>query len=165
MTHVDYPVKLNHFAKCHDLNRKVPITELKHTMIIVYDISCWHVRNEDHRFVCGDLYNGFSLVDTGLTGSHLGIQLLNVFSLCQGTLVGTKTSLGKFVNALIGSWSSGLNHIQNSAFIWRKSNNLTGKFSAQKGSLAGGLFIILRKQEYWYVSKSFNIVSNRQTTR
>lgn len=79
---------------------------------------------------------------TSGTSSLLGIDLLDVFSLGQGTLVGTETSLGKLVHALIGRGSSSLDHIQNSAFIGCQSNNLTGNFSAQKSSFGSGLVVI-----------------------
>ncbi len=85
------------------------------------------------------LNNGICLVGTGGTSSHLGVHVLDIFSLYQCTLVGTKTSLGEFVNALVCGRSSGLDHIQNSAFVRAQSDNLTSNFSAQKSSLARGL--------------------------
>ena len=76
---------------------------------------------------------------TSGTSSLLAVDLLDVFSLGQSTLVGTQTSLGELVNALIGRGSSSLDHIQNSALIRGKSNNLTGNFSAKKSSLGSSL--------------------------
>ena len=76
---------------------------------------------------------------TSGTSSLLAVDLLDVFSLGQSTLVGTQTSLGELVNALIGRGSSSLDHIQNSALIWGQSNDLAGNFSAQKRSLGRGL--------------------------
>ena len=85
------------------------------------------------------LSNRFCLVGTSGSGSHLRVQVLDVFSLYQCTLVGSKASLGEFVNALICGRSSGLDHIKNSAFVRAQSNNLTSNFSAQKSSLSRNL--------------------------
>ena len=81
----------------------------------------------------------FRLIGASSTGSHLSVHVLNIFSLDQCTLVGTKASLGEFVNALVCGRSSGLDHIQNSAFVRGQSNNLTSNFSAQKNSLSRSL--------------------------
>lgn len=83
--------------------------------------------------------NTFLDLKTSSTGTLLSINVLDIFSLLQGTLVGAQSLLGKFVNALVGSGSTGFDHIQNSAFIGTQSSNLTGNFAANQSSLGGGL--------------------------
>ena len=67
---------------------------------------------------------------TSGTSSLLAVDLLDVFSLGQSTLVGTQTSLSELVDTLIRRGTSRLDHIQNSALIRGQSNDLTGNFSA-----------------------------------
>ena len=68
-----------------------------------------------------------------------GVHCLNIFTLGKGTLVRTETTLGKFVNTLVSSRSSRLDHIENSALIRGKSNNLTGNFTCEKGAFGSNL--------------------------
>ena len=77
----------------------------------------------------------FSNLKSSLASTLGGIDVLDIFSLGQSTLVGTQSLLGEFVNALVGSGSTGLDHIQNTALIGAQSNNLASNFTAEKGSL------------------------------
>jgi hypothetical protein len=67
---------------------------------------------------------------TSGTGTLHRVDTLDILSLLNGTLVGTQAVLGEFVNTLVGCGSTSLDHIQNSAFIGGKANNLTGNFTA-----------------------------------
>jgi hypothetical protein len=73
--------------------------------------------------------------------STLGsVDSLDIFTLGKGTLVGSETTLGKFVDTLVGGRTSSLDHIENSALIRGKSNNLTGNFPSEKGALGSNLW-------------------------
>ena len=55
----------------------------------------------------------------GSSGTLCGIDGLDIFTLGQGTLVRSQTTLGKFINALVGRRAARFDHVENAAFIGR----------------------------------------------
>ena len=67
------------------------------------------------------------------------MDLLDIFTLGQSALVGSQTTLGEFVNALVCGTSSRNDHITNAAFIRSQSSDFAGNCSAHLCSLSEGL--------------------------
>ena len=67
------------------------------------------------------------------------IDILNVFSLLQSTLVSPKSVLGKLVNALVGRGTTRLDHIQNTTLIRGQANDFASNFTAESSALTKGL--------------------------
>ena len=91
-------------------------------------------------------------LSTSLSCSLLGVDFLDIFSLGKSTLVGTQALLGKFVNTLISTASSSLDHIENSALIGRQSNDLTGNLTAH-GKVLGLVLFSKEKRGAWCVGE------------
>jgi hypothetical protein len=68
-----------------------------------------------------------------------GIDFLDILSLDNGTLVATQTLLGKFVNALVSSGTTSLDHVKDATFIWGKSDNLTSDSTDELGAVRSNL--------------------------
>ena len=94
---------------------------------------CRHMLVTIHFNILSRVYH---LTGTSCLSTHLGVDSLDILPLGNGTLVGTKTPLGKFINSLISGTSSSFDHIKDSPFVRRKASNLTGNFTAESSALA-----------------------------
>ena len=74
------------------------------------------------------------------SGALLGIDVLDIFSLVQGTLVRTQSILGKLVDALVGTAAARLDHVENPTLVGTQSNNFAGNFATECSALAEGLW-------------------------
>lgn len=79
------------------------------------------------------------LMSTGRTGPLGGIDGFDVFSFRQSPFVGTETTLGKFVNALVGRRAAGLDHVQDSSFVGCQADDLSGNTATQGDMFSQGL--------------------------
>lgn len=62
----------------------------------------------------------------GSLGSLCGIDGFDIISLDYGTLVRSKASLGKLVNALIGRRSARFDHVENASFVGGQTGHFAG---------------------------------------
>ena len=100
-----------------------------------------------------------------LLGTHLWVHRLNILPLCQGTFMTSQTTLGILVYTLIGRWTTSLDHIENSTFIWCKSSNLPCNLTAEGSPLTDFLWPSERGgqrrnicQKYWSLDKSYHLI-------
>jgi hypothetical protein len=77
----------------------------------------------------------------------------------------SQTTLGILVYTLIGRWTTSLDHIENSTFIWCKSSNLPCNLTAEGSPLTDFLWPSERGgqrrdkcQKYWSLDKSYNLI-------
>lgn len=80
-----------------------------------------------------------NLLYTSLLRPHLRVNSFNILPLRQRTLVTSKTPLSIFVNSFIGGAATGLDHIEDSAFIRGEAGDFAGDFSAESSALAESL--------------------------
>jgi hypothetical protein len=82
------------------------------------------------------------LVHTGRSGTLGRIDRLDIFTLGQGPLVATQTTLGKFVNALVGTGTTRLDHVENAAFVRCQTDDFAGNGTAECDASAQFLQVI-----------------------
>ena len=69
----------------------------------------------------------------GGTGTLGRVDRFDVFSLGQGSLVTAETTLGKFINALVGRRSARLDHVENASFVGTQADDFTDNAADELG--------------------------------